>query len=383
VKNLRNGIFCACLLSLAGIVPVPAGARQQSSDPPPANPTVAQKTGVEQNSLPSEQQQDPAQQAPPQQTPPVQTAPPQNPPQTAAPPQTPVQQNPPQQTPPDNALQPQQRGRIPEPPAPPPKVPDVKRPGESGYFLGVLAWFPKQQPVFDRGHGNTYTGSSLIKLQGSPKYADGAEVGLGVGQHNSIRFSFFDVHANGDTTVAKDLVVWAQGYTAGTYVSTNYDIRNFKASYEFLTWPYPVGSRRFRLKTLWQLQYTSMKTTFDAPLNYYDTSGNLLIDPSTGNPINLVASGTRKIISPTFGLGAHYFETRHFRIEANASGFVIPHHYTIWDADATINLRLIGHVELRLGAKAFHLKTSTQADYFNHGTLTSAMIGLRWYQLSE
>ena len=37
------------------------------------------------------------------------------------------------------------------------------------------------------------------------------------------------------------------------------------------------------------------------------------------------------------------------------------------------------HMELRLGAKAFHFKTSTQAEFFSHGTISSAFVGVRWY----
>ena len=35
-----------------------------------------------------------------------------------------------------------------------------------------------------------------------------------------------------------------QAYAAGTYVSTNYRLQNFKLSFDYLTWPFPVESRR-------------------------------------------------------------------------------------------------------------------------------------------
>ena len=99
--------------------------------------------------------------------------------------------------------------------------------------------------------------------------------------------------------------------------------------------------------------------------------------------INLVGSGTRYVITPTLGLGAHYYFSRHMRFEANASGFAIPHHYTIWDSDATLNFRFLGHVELRVGAKAYHFKTSPLATFYVRGTLASAFFGVRWYSNSE
>jgi len=242
---------------------------------------------------------------------------------------------------------------------------------------------PTEQPIFNRGDASTFSGDSRVTMQGKPKYAENIEIGVAAGLHNSIRISFNSMSASGDITPSDALTLWSQPYTAGEYLSTNYQFINAKLSYEYLTYPYPVGSKKFRLKTLWQVQYTSIASTFDAPKNYYDTNGNLLIDPTTGNPINLVGSGTRAIISPTFGLGGHYYSSRHVRFEVNGSGFAVPHHWTIWDTDATVNFRFLGHLELRAGAKAFHFKTSPLAAFYLRGTMASAFVGLRWYSNSE
>ncbi|MGD0871040.1 MAG: hypothetical protein ABSB88_15905 [Bryobacteraceae bacterium] len=359
MKKSLSGLIGTCLLVCAWSLP--GWAQEPKPDP---------QTDAQQQPAPPAQQQTPP---PPAQ----QQAPPAQPP--ATPPAAPAQQQPP----PEAGTQPQQHGRIPEPPPPPPKVPDVRRPGESGFFIGVSAWMPTEQPIFDRGDASTFSGNSRLTMQGKPKYAENVEVGIAAGLHNSLRISFNSMSAAGDFTAPAALVAWGQIYAAGTYVSTNYKIINAKLSYEYLTWPYPVGSKKFRLKTLWQVQYTSISSTFDAPKNYYDSNGNLLIDPSTGNPISLVGSGTRAIISPTLGLGAHYYSSRHVRFEVNGSGFAVPHHWTIWDTDATVNLRLLGHVELRLGAKAFHFKTSPVAAFFLRGTMASAFVGVRWYSNSE
>jgi hypothetical protein len=341
-----------------------------------ADPVAQPADGAQQQTPPGPQQTTP----PAQQTPP------------ATPPSTPAQQQPPatppgtpdqQQPPADAGTQPQVRGRIPEPPPPPPKVPDVRRPGESGWFVGVGAWLPTEQPTFNRGEASTFTGVSLTTMQGKPKYAENFEVGVAAGLHNSVRLSYTSFSAAGDFNAAGPLVLWNEAYAQGEYISTAYKFKNAKVSYEFLTWPYPVGSKKFRLKTLWQLQYTSVATTFDAPKNYYDNLGNIIIDPTTGNPISLVGTGTRSIISPTFGLGGHYYSSRHVRFEANASAFAIPHHWTIWDTDASVNFRFMGHLEVRLGAKAFHFKTSPLANYYVRGTMASAFFGVRWYSNSE
>ena len=161
-------------------------------------------------------------------------------------------------------------------------------------------------------------------------------------------------------------------------VSTNYRIQNFKASFEYLTWPFPVESRRFRLKTLWQVQYTQIRSIFNAPLlPLTDSSGNVLTD-SSGNPLSYVGQKTRPLILPTFGIGMAEYISPRVRLEVNGSGFGIPKHGNLWDADASANFRL-SHFELRVGAKAFHFRTSASADYYSHATLMAAFAGIRWY----
>jgi hypothetical protein len=360
VKNSLTGFMCTCLLVVAGNMP--GRAQEKKPDPQPAGQTAPITDA-------------PQQTPPPDQTPPAQQTPP---PQTAPPQQTP----PAGQTPPAESEQPVVRGRIPEPPPPPAKVPDVRRPGESGYWIGIGGWFPKQQPIFDRGNAATFTGVSHITMQGKPKVAESLEIGVAAGLHNTLKLSYTDIRAAGNFTTATDVVAFASVYTAGTYVATNYHLQNVKLSYEYLTWPYPVGSRKFRLKTLWQVQFLTIGSVFDSPLKYFDSAGNLILDAS-GNPINLSASRSVRIISPMLGLGAYYYPSRHFRIEVNGSGFGFPHRYKIWDTDASLNVRIIGHLEFRLGGRALQFKTSTKAEYFLKGTFASAFVGLRWYSNSE
>jgi hypothetical protein len=273
---------------------------------------------------------------------------------------------------------PQQQASMPQPPPLPPKEPDIRMPGETGWFVGVNGWFPTEQPVFDKGHQSGYTNPSRVQLLGTPKFVAGGEIGLAVGAHNTLRISGFESRAAGDFTTPQDITVLSQTYTNGTLVSTNYRLRNIKISYEYLTWPFPVANRRFRLKTLWQVQYVDMLTFFDAPLlPLVDSSGNALLD-SSGLPLSYAARESKWFVSPTFGLGASEYVSRHFRLELNASGFGVPHHTDLWDADATANIR-VGHVELRVGAKAFHFKTSTAQDFFVRNTMGAAFVGFRWY----
>lgn len=300
----------------------------------------------------------------------------QQPPPATQPPATP----PAEQTPPQEQTPPPEQTRLGIRPAPPPlpKIPDVRQPGETGYWIGIMAWFPTESPTINKGHGATFTDASLTTLQGTPKFAEGAEIGIALGLHNALRLTYLDARASGNFTNTTDLQLFSQTYTAGTYLTTDYRVQHAKLEFDYLTWPYPVESRKFRLKTIWAVQYTSIRNGFDAPLlPLTDSSGNPLLD-SSGNPLSYADSGSRWFISPMLGLGVAEYVSRHFRLEANASGFAIPHHNNIWDADASANIRY-GHLEFQIGAKALHFQTSTKSDFFMKGTMAAAFAGLRWY----
>jgi hypothetical protein len=379
VKNLLTGFVCTCLLVIAGNLP--GRAQEKKPDPQSVDQTAPASTPVPGAASTADTSQPPtapaddtaADQQPPQQGTP-QTAPAGQTPQTG---QTPV--------PPPAEDQPTQHSLIAQPPPPPVKVPDVRRPGESGFWIDVEAWLPKEQPYENGGTKwpVTVAGTSkFITLQGKPKEAGTVEIGVAVGLHNTLKFIANDFRASGDYTTPIEVTAWNQTYSGGTYVSTTYHAESAKISYEYLTWPYPVGSRKVRLKTLWQVQFTQVSTVFDSPLDYYDSNGNLILD-STGTPIVLSGAGTKHIISPEFGLGFSYYPSRHVRIEAEGSGFGFPHRYYVWDGDVSLNYRVMRHFEIRAGARGYGFKTSTNSDYYIKGNYLSAFVGVRWYSISE
>jgi hypothetical protein len=383
VKNLLTGFLCTCLLVIAGIAPARAQEKKPDPQPTPDRSSAgcplgpAQRGDVDQaapaSTASTNAATDSAQPAAAgdadQQTP----QPAGQTPQTG---QTPV--------PPPAEEQPAgPHSLIAQPPPPPPKVPDVRRPGESGFWVDLEGWLPKQQPYQNGGTKNTDTGSStFITLQGKPKYAQSLAVGLAMGLHNTLKLTLTNFNAVGDYTSPIIVTAWGQQYSGGEYISTNYHLEQAKLSYDYLTWPFPVGSRKVRLKTLWQVQVTNVTTVFDAPDNYYDSNGNLILN-SSNQPISLVGSGSKRIISPEFGLGFSYYPSRHLRFEFNGSGFGFPHRYSVWDGDASVNIRVLNHFEIRLGARGLGFKTSTNGNYYIKGNYVAPFAGIRWYSNSE
>lgn len=286
-------------------------------------------------------------------------------PQAAAPQQPAPPQQPPAQTTP-----PPETRRLKLPPAPP-KVVDVRMPGEAGYYIGLTGWLPVGQTWTDKGLLTTFTDPSKLQLAGKSKGAFGAEIGIAAGLHNSVRISYFFNKLSGTTKAPNDVVIFSQLYLKGDELTTNGKLSNYKVSYEYLTWPYPVEGRHFRLKTLWQAQYITMRTVFDAPIKSSTPD-------SSGNYTSYSTLGSKGFITPAFGLGVHEYATRNFRLEANVSGFMLPHRWHLLDTDATIAYRA-GHFELRAGAKGFVFRTSPKSDYFFRGTVGGVFVGVRYY----
>jgi hypothetical protein len=283
--------------------------------------------------------------------------------------QAPAQQ-PPAQSQPQETPQVETQRPIKLPPAPP-EVVDIRMPGESGWSIGLIGWLPIGHPFVDKGHGADFTGLSKLQLAGTSKAAPGAEIGIAAGRHNSIRVSYFQSKLSGNTVAPTDLVIFSQAYNQGDILSTNSKLTDIKVSYEYLTWPFPVESRHFRLKTLWQAQYINMKSIFDAPVR----SGT---PDSNGNYTDYSTQGSKNFFTPSFGLGLHEYATRNLHFEANVSGFAWPHRFHLLDSDATVGYRF-GKIELRAGAKSFLFRTSPKADYFYRGSAGGAYVGLRWF----
>ena len=259
-----------------------------------------------------------------------------------------------------------------------PKYPDVRMPGESGVWIGILGSEPTGSPLFDKGRATTSTNDSRITLQGRPKLGQGVELGVALGQHNALVLSGFSTRASGDFTSTSTLTLWSQTYDPGVLIATDYKLQTLKLSFEYLTWPYPVESRHFRLKTLWQLQYVNMSTGFNAPLLPITSSSGNALTNSSGQLVTYAAAGSRWFMSPTLGLGVSEYFSKFVRFELNGSGFAIPRSWTLWDADASINLRF-GHFELGGGVRAYHVKTSTNAPFYTRATWTAPQVALRWY----
>ena len=327
MKNSLSAILCLCLLSLLCISP--GRAQQEAPQTPP-------------------------------QTPPAQPAGAQGPEGAPAP-----APQPPGETP-----APQSRTSNIQIPPPLPKYPDVQMPGETGYFAGLIGWLPFGTPIVDKGHAADFTGLSNFHFPGTPKIMPSAEIGLALGLHNSLVLSYYSAKDSGSTNAPGALVLFSQSYNKGDLLATTDKVQDVKLSFEYLTWPFPVESRHFRLRTLWQVHYLSVSSNLDAPIRSAtpDSSGNLT---------SYATTGSKNLYSPAVGVVFTEYASRNLRVALEVTGFDVPHHFAIGDADAFAAYRL-GSLEIRVGAKGLYFKTSPQADFYFRGRVVGAFVGVRW-----
>jgi hypothetical protein len=276
-----------------------------------------------------------------------------------------------QQTSPGTAQQPQPA------PAPSPKPAPAAQPetplnsSDAQFSIQLFYWQPFDQPDLRGGAANVGPYPGNLSYPGKPKRAPGAVISLPAGRNNTLRVSYFRIQGEGNTTAPANLTLFNTDFSPGDYLVTSYTLQNVKVSYDFLSYPYPANPARFRLKTLWEVQYTTIQNSIDAPLK------PVLTDAS-GNPISNTATGTRWMIYPSLGLAIEKALTAHFRVEAKASGFAVPHHATIYDAEASAVFRT-GRYEVAVGAKAFHFKTSTQNSQYLAATFPGVFVAFRYY----
>jgi hypothetical protein len=280
------------------------------------------------------------------------------------------QAQPPAQPPQQPAQQAEQQQTAPQPP---PKPATEERPwdtSDGAFSFSLFYWLNPGHPVMRTGKLSPVGANWDLNFPGKNRPTPGAMLGIPLGRYHTLRLSYFRTQGRGGTVATHDSFFFGTSFSKGDVLSARYTLMNGKISLDYVSWPFPVGDRRLRIKTLWEVQYTSIRSTIDAPLKG--------TTDSDGNFVDTRGFGQNWFIYPSLGMGLEAFLTRHFRWELKGSGFAIPHHSTIWDAESFFAYRG-GKLEVMFGGKAFHFKTSPKRENYVHDTLPGAFVGLRWY----
>lgn len=250
----------------------------------------------------------------------------------------------------------------------PPKEPYIIEDG--GFSIEPIYWLNHAEPKLYGGAAATFYDN--FDFNGTANNAEGAEIGIPAGAQNTLRLSYFRENGNANSTLGSKYVqYYGETYAPGDYLEAGYMLQNAKISWDYLSYSWYKPSGAIRLKTLYEMQYVTVSGNWYAPFKPVGTN-------SSGNYDYNTAHGSNNLFWPSFGLELEQAFNRHLRWEAKASGFAIPHHATLWDAEGSLAFR-IGSIEILAGEKAFHFKDSPQDVQYFVDTLQGAYVGLRYY----
>jgi hypothetical protein len=244
--------------------------------------------------------------------------------------------------------------------APTKVIPNVPDDPTDGFSIGVFYWLPGGNASLLGGHQSVQPSVQTLPLSDFDKQAGGIRITTPAGKYNRIVISGFQSNSSGTTKATQDLNFFGNPFPTGDTLHTDYRVRNVKFTWDYLFYPAPPAAK-IRYKALFEFQYVGTKTTIAAPLDLNATT----------------AQGTRNIYRPTFGLGADIVPSKHFRLEVRGSGIAWPHSAYIADAEANAVVRE-SHIELAVGGRYYHFRTSPNSDEFFRGTMFGPMVSLRF-----
>jgi hypothetical protein len=236
--------------------------------------------------------------------------------------------------------------------------------------VGLFYWLTKNGSGPDLRGGATSTDFATLDSIGEPRASEAAEIVVPITRTGAIHLEYFRTTGTGNQTLKTNSDLFLNPFYSGDYLATNYKIQSGKLYLDDLLWPYKFPVSRFRLKSLWEVQYLTVVTSVNAPLA--PTSD------AQGNAISTTGQGTRTFILPSFGLAAEYAITPHILFRADGSGFGLHHKSAVWDASATVAWRH-NFFEVVGGFKAFYFKTSPNNTEYLTDTLSGAFVGLRFH----
>jgi len=256
------------------------------------------------------------------------------------------------------------------PPPPAAPKPATKAPSgfedfESFWSVGVFYWRPDRKPVLRGGLASTDPNSQGLDFPGKPRQTPGILITLPTGHSNRVEISAFQTKGSGSLVAPIAQTYFGQGFNSGDRLTASYNIRNIKATWNYLSYPYPALDARFRVKTLWEVQYVGLSPVITGPQ----------VDLTVPAP---QASGKMTIILPTLGLGVELVPSpKHFRFEARATGMAFPGRAALADAEANAVFRL-GKLEVFGGGKFFYFRSSPKKEQFMRDRLFGPVAGVRW-----
>ena len=177
-----------------------------------------------------------------------------------------------------------------------------------------------------------------------------------------LEIGYWDTKGSGSSRAPQALNLYGANVKKNELVASRYQIRNFRLTWNYLTFPVPALAAKLRVKTFWEVQHTRIKPT--------------LTFPESNSP-DATVGPTQSITFPGVGVGLEYVPSGRFRMEARISGLALPGKSRYVDGEASA-VGSIGKLELYGGVKGFHFRTSPNSEAYQQATIWGPMFGVRW-----
>jgi len=246
--------------------------------------------------------------------------------------------------------------------APPAARPKTEHTIDNMFSISVFYWRPDQgQPGFFAGKQITTTVSHRLDL-GHASRGNGAVITFPTKGFNRLELGYWETRGSGSTRATEPLSLFAANLRTGALIASKFQIRDFRLSWNYLTYPVPAFDAKLRIKTFWEVQSIRMKPDVSFP--------------ESSDPTAKVGD-TQTITWPGVGIGMEFVPSKRVRMEARISGMALPGKSRY--ADAEINLvGNLGHLEIFGGGKGFHVRTSPKSEIYQQATIWGPIGGIRW-----
>lgn len=254
--------------------------------------------------------------------------------------------------------------------APAAKVPDYPDPRTIVFGIYGLYSFPSSGPniVGGAAASNMDTYENLSAIGAPYRIIPEFEAGVPVTRTGMLYFEFDRYHGWANQTVNRATYLDGYSFNAADLISSTYHIITMRIYLDDLMFPDKFPVARLRFKSIWGLRYISVTDTVDSPTE----------DAVAGLPGSSFELGTNFILFPEFGAAMEYAIAPHVLFRVDGAGFAIPHHSDLGETSATLSFRK-NNLEVLMGAKMLHFKTSPQKEEYEEGTFMTPFVGIRWH----
>lgn len=198
------------------------------------------------------------------------------------------------------------------------------------------------------------------------------EIGVPTKHGNRLWISYFETTLSGGGLSNRTLTFFDQSYDAATLLNDKVKVRNFKISWDYLTWPAPPNAmRKWQFKTLWEVQALDVAPTVTSTILVENSDGSFTDNGTT-------TAKSKMMILPTLGGGLQGQPAKGVDVLVKGSGFILPHHKYIYDVEARIGIR-VKLAEILLGYRRLYGSMGNQTEQYFRAGLSGPYAGLAWH----